>query len=51
LDDRFYAKTLQTLRKLGYEFGEANNVKHPFEKSSKMAGKDISIFENTYSLF
>jgi hypothetical protein len=40
LNDRFYGLTLQTLRKLGYEFAEANNVKHPFDKSSKMAGKD-----------
>jgi hypothetical protein len=30
--------TLQ--RKLSYEFGEANNVKHPFFKSSKITGKD-----------
>jgi hypothetical protein len=51
LDDRFHASTLQILRKLGYEFGEANNVKHPFDKSSKMAGKDCAYrFLKTHNL-
>jgi hypothetical protein len=51
LDDRFYALTLQTLRKLGYEFGEANNVKYPFDKLRKTGGKDWAYrFVKTHNL-
>lgn len=36
----FFGISKVELRKLAYSFAEANNVKHNFDKSSKMAGKD-----------
>jgi hypothetical protein len=49
---RFYVLTLQALRKLGYEFGEENYVKHPFDKSSKVAEETghINFWKHVISL-
>ncbi|XP_012549673.2 uncharacterized protein LOC105842267 [Bombyx mori] len=39
-DERFYGLTLNTLRKLVYEFAEVNEIENRFDKTTKMAGKD-----------
>ncbi|CAH2104619.1 unnamed protein product [Euphydryas editha] len=36
----YYGITIPTLRKIAYDFANANNLKHRFDKESKMAGMD-----------
>lgn len=36
----FYGMTAVNLRKLAYDFAEANNIKHSFNKERKIAGID-----------
>lgn len=40
LDDSFYGLTLFQLRRLAYTFAERNNIDHPFNKNSQLAGED-----------
>lgn len=36
----FYGLTIEMVRKIAYKFAEVNNLKHNFDKTSQMAGKD-----------
>lgn len=36
----FYGVTLTELRRMAYEYAERNNIKHNFNKATKLAGKD-----------
>lgn len=36
----FYGLTIEMIRKIAYKFAEVNNLKHNFNKTSQMAGKD-----------
>lgn len=40
MDERFYGLTFKSLRQLAYEYATLNNVEHPFDNNTKLAGKD-----------
>lgn len=40
MDDRYYGLTINDLRRLAYEYADANHIEHRFDKSCKMAGRD-----------
>ncbi|KAJ8897798.1 hypothetical protein PR048_003148 [Dryococelus australis] len=51
LDARSYGLTLQTLCKLGFDYAVSNGIIHPFDKATKMAGKDWAYrFIQTHNL-
>lgn len=40
MDERFFGITISHLRRLAYEFAEANNITHRFDHSTKRTGRD-----------
>lgn len=40
MDERFFGLTINDLRRLAYEYAEANKIDNRFDQSSKMAGRD-----------
>lgn len=40
MDELFFGLTINDLRRLAYEFAEANKIQHRFNESLKMAGRD-----------
>lgn len=40
MDDRYYGLTINDIRRLAYEYADANHIEHRFDKSCKMAGRD-----------
>lgn len=51
LDTSFYGLTFKDLRRLAFQFAEANNISHRFDKESKLAGKDWALtFMKKYRL-
>lgn len=42
LDIRFYGLTLRSLRCLLFKYADENNIPHPFNKESKLAGRDFT---------
>ena len=36
----FFGVTLTELRRMAYEYAERNNIKHNFNKATKLVGKD-----------
>ena len=40
VNDRFYGLTLRDVRALAYDLAEKNNLECPFDKETRLAGKD-----------
>lgn len=40
MESAFYGITVTDLRRAAYAFAEGNNINHPFNRSSRLAGKD-----------
>lgn len=40
MDDRYFGLTVNDLRRLAYEYADANKIVHRFDKRCKMAGRD-----------
>lgn len=50
MDDKFSGVTINDLRRLAFEYAEANKIENRFDKSSKMAGRDwVESFLKRYS--
>ncbi|KAG8328582.1 hypothetical protein J6590_108290 [Homalodisca vitripennis] len=43
LDSHFYGLTFKDFRKLAFEFAETNQISNPFDKDTKMAGKEWAL--------
>ena len=40
MESTFYGMTTMDLRRAAYDFAEGNNINHPFNRTTRLAGKD-----------